>query len=270
MILDRLEDVDERAQTRRLLRSEAAPTVVLFHGLTATPRQYDELAPLLHERGCNVLVPRLPGHGYRDRLTDALASLEVAELIAAVKLALVEARTLGASVTVAGFSLGGLLAAYVAQREMVARAVCIAPFFGCWWWPQWFARNAPDWLGHVPQSLFLWWNPILRSHHSTDGYPRYPASAVRESLILAQAVFEDARENAPLTQSIGLVINPRESTCNNDLAYDLGELWRARGASVDAVELSGLGVSHDFMTPRKGRERARALAYPQILRAILG
>src|SRR5215813_10580208 len=36
---------------------------VLLHGLSNCPRQYVEFAPLLHARGANVLIPRMPRHG---------------------------------------------------------------------------------------------------------------------------------------------------------------------------------------------------------------
>ena len=45
----------------------------LLHGLSASPQQFLALAHALHERGHNVFVPRLPRHGYRNRLSEALA-----------------------------------------------------------------------------------------------------------------------------------------------------------------------------------------------------
>lgn len=269
MNFDPPEHVDPGNQARRLELGPRAPTVVLLHGLTATPAQFDGIAPLVHRRGYNVLVPRLPRHGYLDRMTTALGQLEVAELIAAVKLALRDARAMGGPVTVAGFSLGGLLAAYVAQREEVARAVCIAPFFGVRWLPQRLNRVAPRVLHHAPP-IFLWWNPLKRKRHGiSDGYPRYPLSAIKEIYVLAHAIFEDARHNPPRTPSIALVTNPDETTCDNDLVDELAEIWRAHGANPERTELGGLGALHDFMTPRPGREELFARAYPQVIDAIL-
>ena len=47
--------------TRWWVGDDVAPTaVVLLHGLTNSPPQYDALAPLLHARGHAVIVPRLP------------------------------------------------------------------------------------------------------------------------------------------------------------------------------------------------------------------
>ena len=37
--------------------------IILMHGMTNCPAQYDELAPLFLERGYNVLIPLIPGNG---------------------------------------------------------------------------------------------------------------------------------------------------------------------------------------------------------------
>ncbi len=36
---------------------------VLFHGFTACPSQWSQITTLLSERGYEILVPLLPGHG---------------------------------------------------------------------------------------------------------------------------------------------------------------------------------------------------------------
>ncbi|MBV8602434.1 MAG: alpha/beta hydrolase [Candidatus Eremiobacteraeota bacterium] len=272
MLFDHPDHIDPRSGERRFEYAAGAPTVVFFHGLTATPHQFDALAPMVRMRGRNVLVPRLPRHGYHNRMTTALADLELAELIAAVKLSLAEARALGGPVTVAGFSLGGLLAAYVAQREEVARAVAIAPFLGVRWLPRVVNRSGASVLRHIPD-LFLWWDPVKRERHGGEvGYPRYPISAVRKAFVLGAAILEDALVRAPLTPEIVLVTNPYELTCHNGLVHELAERWRARGAAVAERELEGLGPSHDFVTPRRDsrrRARMRERVYPALVEAIV-
>lgn len=269
-MFDHPHSIDPRSEERRFEHAAGSPTVVLLHGLTATPHQYDALAPRLHARGRNVLVPRLPKHGYHNRMTAALADLEIAELIAVVKVALADARAMGGPVTVAGFSLGGLLAAYAAQREQVDRAVCIAPFLGIRWLPRALSRNGGGILRHVPD-VFLWWNPITRERcEGRDGYPRYPISAVRKAFVLTDALFEDARLRAPTARSIALLTNSGESTCHNGIARELAAIWRSHGADVTEQRVPGRVISHDFMTPHPGREALRERVYPGIVGAILG
>jgi alpha-beta hydrolase superfamily lysophospholipase len=261
-LFDAVERVNPSSRSRRFEYAPGAPTIVLLHGLTATPSQFDGLAPLLHARGRNVIVPRLPRHGYYNRMTRALADLEIAELIATVKVALRDARELGGHVTLAGFSLGGLLAAYAAQRESVDRVVCIAPFFGVRFLSRSLNRFCLEMLKAVPD-LFMWWNPIRRdSGNEGDGYPRYPVSALRKAYTLGQAILDDARRHPPRAHSIAVVTNPGETSCHNGLVRDLVALWQAHGADVDEICLPNLGASHDFMTPRPHREGVQKRFYP--------
>jgi len=51
----------ERVRTELLTHGVRTPRViVLFHGVTNCPAQFDSLGRLLYERGANVLIPRLP------------------------------------------------------------------------------------------------------------------------------------------------------------------------------------------------------------------
>src|SRR5688572_20292839 len=54
--------------------------LVLLHGLTNCPLQWQGLAPRFFEMGYNVLMPRMPHHGYSDRLTNAIKAITVEEL----------------------------------------------------------------------------------------------------------------------------------------------------------------------------------------------
>ena len=85
--------------------------IVLFHGLTNCPAQFDSLARLTFARGANVFVPRLPRHGCSDRMTGELALMNADELREFTDRCLDAARGLGDSLTVAGLSVGGTLAA---------------------------------------------------------------------------------------------------------------------------------------------------------------
>ncbi len=85
--------------------------IVLLHGLTNCPAQWDSLGRMLFERGANVFIPRLPRHGFAERMTDELARLEARELCGFTDRVLDAAHGLGDSVTVAGLSVGGTLTA---------------------------------------------------------------------------------------------------------------------------------------------------------------
>src|ERR1043165_7550005 len=54
--------------------------LVLFHGFSTCPEQFNDLGKQYFDAGYNVLIPRLPYHGLKDRLTDALGHLTAEEL----------------------------------------------------------------------------------------------------------------------------------------------------------------------------------------------
>ena len=266
--LARRDDATIHARGGTILLGHGRPTkraVVLLHGLTASPRQCAELARRLHESGDTVLVPRLPGHGARDRLTTQLQDVRAHELIAAAHESLAIARGLGTAVTVAGFSLGGLLTAWLAQHELVHHAVAIAPFLGV---ARLHPRTTPAFtaaLRALP-NVFLWWNPILRERLMPDhGYPRFPTRAIAEALEIANALSTHARVAPPATRRITIVTNTSETSVSNAAAHELAGAWRAHAAGeVALAHITGLPPSHDVIEPLRPGSHARR-AYRTLL-----
>src|SRR5262245_49580399 len=160
--------------------------VVLLHGLTNCPKQFEALGQVLYERGANVLIARIPHHGLADRLTPDLERLTAAELTQFGDEVLDIGRGLGDSVTVAGLSLGAVVAAWLAQeRGDVDCAVVIAPVFGV---PQVWAPLTPGltrFFLWVPNQ-FAWWDDKLREKVLGPPYvyPRFSTHALGEVLLL--------------------------------------------------------------------------------------
>ncbi|HTI64637.1 MAG TPA: alpha/beta fold hydrolase, partial [Gemmatimonadaceae bacterium] len=111
-----------------LLHGQRVPrSVVLFHGVTNSPRQFRAFAERLFDQGANVYIPRLPRHAEPGGM-HALAVMTAEQLRDCADSAVVIARGLGDTILVAGLSAGGTMAAWVAQnRPDVKRVVVIAP-----------------------------------------------------------------------------------------------------------------------------------------------
>ncbi|GAC1659874.1 MAG: hypothetical protein NVS9B12_14090 [Vulcanimicrobiaceae bacterium] len=259
------------APGRTILLSHGRRTkhaAVLLHGMSASPTQFIEFARLLHERGFNVLVPRLPRHGYSDRLTDAQAELSAGQLKDMTTEAVEIAFGLGESVTIVGFSLGGLLAAWAAQFHRVAAVMCIAPFVGVAWMPHRLAPLVSALMLKFP-NRFHWWNPIKREKQMpAHGYPRYSTHAVGQSYQLVYDVFHDARAHAPRAGKIIVVTNARETTVNNRSVRRLIKLWSAgNNELVQTFEFTDLPPSHDIIEPLRHPEIV-AKVYPKLLELL--
>jgi alpha-beta hydrolase superfamily lysophospholipase len=254
-----------------ILLTHGAPAdkaFVLLHGLTASPEQFSELGRLLYARGANVLIPRLPHHGYSDRLTTALEALTAEELERFAHDAVHQAWGLGKRTIVAGFSVGGLLASWIAQQHPVDRAVCIAPFLGVNGMPFRAGPRAARLLLRMP-NRFLWWHPLRRERLMPEhGYPRYPTHAVAQALRLAQLLFEAADQRAPRAREIAMVLNASETTVSNRNARRLAAMWEARvPGSVELELLDGLPPSHDIIEPLR-MPAVVAKIYPRLVDLI--
>lgn len=262
------ERISEAGRTILLSHGAVRPrAVVLLHGLTASPKQFVRFARDLFARGHNVLVPRLPRHGYGDRMTGALAGLTDEHLRWFARESLDAARTLGDRVTIAGFSAGGTLALWLAQHEAFDRAVAIAPFLGVAWLPNALLGPAINVLLRLP-NRFVWWDPVRRERQMpAHGYPRYATHAIAYVYRVAGDVMRDAALGPPKAHAVVVVTNSREATVNNRAIRALVRRWRESGATIDRRELRRMPPSHDIIEP----ERNVALAdrvYPAILEAI--
>lgn len=238
---------------QRVLRA-----VVLFHGVTNSPRQFRAFAEQLFDQGANVYVPRLPHHAEPGKM-HALAALTAEQLRDCADSAVVLARGLGDTVLVAGLSAGGTMAAWVAQnRPDVKRAVVIAPAIE---------------LARLPWRLGT---PVLRLSlrlpNLTRYYPRVDTVPDREDgwttrgfgqmLRLALAVERQARRAPPAVHDIRLLLNAHDRTISNAAAVRLADDWRTRGAKVTVVTLpDSLRLPHDVIDPRQPIKRID-IVYP--------
>jgi len=113
-----MQDVMEQRQSTMQIHTNA----LLLHGFTGAPSDVEPITNMLLEHDWNCRAPMLPGHenGFANignvRWTDWITTVEQeAELCA---------RQYG-TFSVVGFSMGGLLAAYVANRYPVERVVLL-------------------------------------------------------------------------------------------------------------------------------------------------
>ncbi|MHB2016502.1 MAG: alpha/beta hydrolase [Candidatus Xenobia bacterium] len=114
----------------------AKGTVVMYHGYTAAPWQYPEMAKRFFDAGYNVYVPRMPGHGFaddNDMPTGALLpnshQRQVYESF--IDHTWQDAAGLGAPVYTVGLSGGANLALRTAEKHPeVAGVAAISPYLG--------------------------------------------------------------------------------------------------------------------------------------------
>ena len=192
-----------------------------------------------------------------------LRRLRASELLEHVERSLKIASTLGDSVRVVGFSLGGLLAAWTAQRYDIELAIAVAPLLGLAAVPVPCTNAFAKSLLRLP-NVFVWWDPILRERQMpAHGYPRFPTHGLGQLLLIADDVFRYAATQTARSP-IAFVTNAGETAVNNRATAKLARMWQASGSSsVKQHRITGLGLSHDIIEPLRPRARV-AKSYPPL------
>lgn len=261
-------------QARTALFDHGARTplaVLLLHGFTNHPGQYREFAPLVHARGANVLVPRMPEQGDRDRLTRRMSQLTAQALLARASEALDIACGLGERVCVAGISSSGLLCAYFGQyRAHVSRAIAIAPVFSMLQLPYPISYALTHAMLVIPD-MYLWWDPRVRENQRpATAYPQFSTHALAQTMRIGENVYAQARRTAPASRSIVLMTNPHDPAVNNAVTHRVALAWdKHRSGGVLEFEFTDLPRNHDIIEPDNPHARTD-IVYPRLLEFILG
>lgn len=243
--------------------------VLLLHGLTNCPLQFDAFGKRLHAAGHTVLVPRLPRNGLADRRTTALAGLRAAELAAFGDEMVDIAAGLGRRLTVFGLSAGGLVASWVAQhRPEAARVIIAAPFFGISSFALPYQAVIRNLLVRMP-NLMLEDSAKELAQKPAHNYVRKSSRSLGELMLLGECVLREARRAPPAAGEVVLVNNPADFVINHQLVALLAERWRAHGrARVDEhVFRVEDQLGHDIIDPLQKAAKPD-LVYPVLQQLI--
>nr|WP_161556717.1 alpha/beta fold hydrolase [Micromonospora acroterricola] len=228
-----------RPESRSRLLSHGSRTgraVLLLHGYTHAPDQYDELAKEFFDRGYNVWIPRAPHHGTVDRR--AHHRVEAGDLTAYAAEALTVAAGLGEEVGVVGISGGAVLAAWLAQvrGDVVRRLLLLSPFFR----PD--PRQAPAFA--VKPLTVLYGRRLLPDRVTSRGYS---LSAVTQYLMIARNLPVPPRRTGLLSAAVA--ISPLDGVVDPAAAVGVpGGIARANGITLGVCTLpESLGVRHDVL-----------------------
>jgi esterase/lipase len=245
--------------------------VVLVHGLTNCPKQWELFGREAFDRGWNVLILRLPEHGLGDRETGQIGSvshlkdLDPEDLSRYADRAVDLAGGLGESVDVMGLSLGGTIAAWVAQeRSDVDRVVVVAPGIGMSGVPYGVTWAATNLLDHLPDISI---GDVTKLKHEYQGWS---TRGISDTFVLGKYVRKRSEVEEPAAPEISVMLNPNDDTISNPDAEGLVEAWRDHGRDVTLYWLpSTPKLEHDVVDP--GQPWARpGFVYPRLMALLEG
>ncbi len=244
--------------------------IVLLHGYTKSPHQFQQLGQLFFERGYNVLIPRLPRHGMADHLTMEQEHLTAEELAVFADEVVDIAHGLGDSVTVAGLSAGGLTTSWAAQhRADIAKAVILSPAFGYKAVPTALTRPVMNAYLTMPNS-YKWWDEKVKDQLKPDYvYPRWSTHALAQLLRLSFATQQRAAEQAPAAQSLLVITNANDASVNNEMTARVVANWqKAAPGKIHTYEFpASQHLDHDLIDPEMPNQQIKTV-YPILLDLI--
>ncbi|MFG1883257.1 alpha/beta hydrolase [Micromonospora sp. NPDC049102] len=230
-------DAQVRPESRSRLLSHGARTgraVLLLHGYTVAPEQYDALAEVFFARGYNVWIPRAPRHGMVDR--PGHHRIEAGDLTSYAAQALTVAAGLGDEVGVVGISGGAVLATWLAQvrGDVVRRLLVLSPFFG--------PGQAPAFA--VRPLITLYGRRILPDRLTARGYS---LAAVTRYLTIVRSLSRRPRRTGLLSAAVA--ISPLDTVVDATAAVRVPlRIARANGIDLRVYALpESLGVRHNTL-----------------------
>jgi len=270
---DKSEPIRPECNTQWIL--QGGPTehvIVLLHGLTSCPRQFDELgAAVAKATGANVVIPRMPYHGYFDPLTPAMANLTAHDLVFASSRAVDIARGLGKKITVAGLSINGPTATWLPFiRDDIDQIAALSPLFGVGGMPRNLSPYVSNALVRLP-NMFLWWDPKDKQNRNAPeySYPRFPVRAIAESLQMTGAILEELEKRPLPCRRMVMVTSETDTAIDRSEAVLVANAIRDRGGcEVVSFEFpASQKVAHDFIDPRQPNAKV-ALVYPKLIELL--
>ncbi len=238
--------------------------IVLLHGYTNSPKCFLGLGSMFHQLGYNVLIPREPHHGLRDRMTTAHGEITARGLVTFLNESIDIAQGLGEQVNIAGLSMGGVLAAWAAQqRADVNRVGIISPALGFL-----AATSLTARLALLLPNRFIWWDEEIQDapHPPFHSYPRYSTRTLANILYLGRKLQTQARRTPPSANQVVMIINPCDPSVDNSAAKRLVASWKAAGAQniITYAFDKKYKLIHDLISPDQPEQKID-IVYPILL-----
>lgn len=251
-----------------LLMTHGEPTgqvYVLIHGITNSPRQWEEFGQSLHEQGNNVLILRMPYHGLKSHNVGELSALSVADLRDYADDAIDIAVGLGKEITAIGISGGATVVCWIGQNRLeVTTIIPISPFMGLPELPAFLDTFVMN-LGHrMP-------NTVLDSPMEPRREWVYRGETTHgpaEFMLLGRSVFDGAARGYPMVNSVYFLTTAVDNTADNTYTDQLAELWGQGETAVSSFQFdASQNVPHNSVDPTTDIA-IRTLIYDKILEII--
>jgi carboxylesterase len=247
--------------------------ILWLHGYTSATLQFKHLADLCFKKGYNVLVPCMPHHGLKDRLTSEICKITAKEQKQFVDSMVDIMHGLGNEVVVGGLSMGGTMTAWVAQKHPdVDTAIIIAAAFGYKVIPTHLTRIATLALLALP-NMRRWWDNEKKDtlQDLWYSYPHGYTHSLVQLLDLSHQVLGFAKHNPPAAKKVWVVMNDHDEAVDNRMLHKLVDTWHNSSAkNISTYHFpDSLGLDHDCISVEHPKNNPKYV-YPILMKMVEG
>jgi carboxylesterase len=217
---------------------------LLLHGFSGSPAEIRPVGEYLAAQGVTVRAPLLPGHGTSP---EDLRRTRWPQWVRAAETELADLKAAYRRVHVVGFSMGGLVALYLAAHHEVATVTTLSCPAKLADWRQILVPLAKYLVPYYPAKIS---NPELAEQ--MDSYDRFPVATIHSLIHLAKQV----RRDLPRVQAPLLVM---QGDRDRWIAEESGRYIMAHAGSSDKEYVSLPGRNHLIALERGRDEVCRAV-----------
>lgn len=249
--------------------------IVFFHGFTNCPAQFEELGKKFFAQGYNVFIPRLPYHGFKDRLTDEPTKLTAMDLITATSEDVSAIAGLGEEVIVGGISGGGVMAAWAGYHyKFVDKVLLISPLFLGYDLPENAFGPLMRTKSMIPFDLFKWWDDSAKENIAGPkyAYPHFSFKASFEFLNLSYILNNDLASDKDLPNKnlqIIYITSENDKAVRNSFGDNLIKNWSDKlGREAATYQFpSYYNFNHDIIDPNQTTAKPE-IVYPKVFEMV--
>jgi pimeloyl-ACP methyl ester carboxylesterase len=231
----------------------------MYHGISNTPYQFKKLGLFFHKNGFNVFIPRMPYHGYKDKLTKDLGKLTSLDIENFSKETFQLAEGLGDQVYIMGLSAGGVVGTWIGQKYPAKKIIIIAPAMSVPTLPD-VLQKATISLGKKMSGVHFWWVKPLslsaspQAHPLPKGnraYPRVSLGALSQFWGMGLEIIKTVDKFHTAVDSFILVTNENDVTTSKFVINLISKTWNGSKKMKFKHFVFGknLKLPHDLIDP---------------------
>jgi esterase/lipase len=276
-LADPNQEVDSQCQDQLYDHGQKTKkSILIYHGFTSCPKQFQELGKEFYKLGYNVYIPRLSYHGLSDKLNSKFENLSSRDLSNDVKSSLEIALGIGEEVDVVGISAGGVLASWTGINSVKVKNVeVIAPMYAPSGYKTWSMYGVSNYIALKPNE-YRWWNDNIKekvTQGPLHAYPRYSSKAANAFLRISNQVYKDlstrTTNNSKSDKNFVLVTLQNHKAVSNETANDITNLVDQKTYfNITKYEFgTNLDLDHDVIDPFQPKAKTQ-IVYPKLIELL--